>query len=201
MPLMAPIVAIVQQFVKVFRPDPKRLHVMGFSRGGYTGWRLACNDSQLFASVAIGGAGDNATLLTSPAPEATCFQNGQVPARAIDALILMGEADSHYANIVGIRNAAMATYGLTTANETLVGSSLGFFTHVRASKTGSATVEWFDHTYQVDPTGSLPTAKGHCIPGSTVPANAPLYAVACKPPTGFDWGAEVLTFFDAHHQP
>ncbi len=98
-------------------------------------------------------------------------------------------------------NAALSTYGLTAADQTVVMSGGATWTHVRAKKAGWPIIEWFDHTYETDPTGTQAAAKGHCIPGSTLPANAPQYAMACKPPTGFDWGAETLRFFTTHPMP
>lgn len=194
------LVTIAQKFADVFHVDPKRRHVAGFSRGGYTTWRLACDHSNYFASVAVGGAGIGASMLTSNTPEPTCFEGTHVPARKLDLLVMMGRTDSRYANIVAGRNAALADYGLSAASTTLVAMSTGYYQR-RTSTLGAPTVEWFDHAFETDPSGTQAGAKGHCIPGSSVPPNAPQYAVACKPPVGFDWGAEVLTFIAAHPMP
>ncbi len=197
----ANLLAIVQSFAAVFKVDPKRVHVTGFSRGGFTSWRFACDQSNLFASVAVGGAGNGATQLLGGA-EATCFENGRMPARPLDVLLLMGRTDSQYARIVTARNSALATYGLAAGDQAVVKQSGTAFTQTRASKAGKPVVEWFDHAYEIDPTtpGLYAAGKGHCVPGSAVPKTA-AYPVACKPPSGFDWGAEVLAFFDAHRKP
>lgn len=197
----AAVVAIVKTFVEVFKVDPKRVHATGFSRGGHMTWRLGCDQSNLFASIAPGGSGNASRYALSEGIEPTCFQTGRYPARPIPFLEMMGQTDSPvpYASMVAIKDAALAHYG-TTANVSTIATGAGF-TRYRAEKPGAPTVEWLDHTYETDPASSAASAKGHCIPGSTVPANAPQYNYACKGPNGFDWGAEVLAFFEAHPMP
>ena len=63
---------------------------------------------------------------------------------------------------------------------------------------GPALLEILEHSYQTVADGPEAAFKGHCIPGSTVDAYAPAYAVACAPPNAFVWGAEIVRFFDEH---
>ncbi len=196
----AAIMTIVKAFADVFHVDPKRRHVTGFSRGGFSAWRLVCSESGYFASAAIGGAGNGATLLTSPAAEPTCFENGRQPARAMDLLLLMGRTDRFYPKIVAVRDAALASYGIpSTAAFDVVNKAA--YVQRRTNKLGAPVVEWFDHAYATDPAGNEASTAGHCIPGSKLAANAPQYAIACKPTTDFDWGAAVLDFFQQHPMP
>ena len=150
----------------------------------------------------MGGAGNGAGQLTVNAPEATCFEGARVPARPLDILMLMGRTDALYPKMVSVRDNALANYTLAPSDRTVVKQSGTAYTQTRAKKLGKPVVEWFDHAYEIDAAVAplYATAKGHCIPGSTVPANA-LYPVACKPPTALDWGAEILSFFDAHPKP
>lgn len=199
----AKLLAITQTFTNVFKADPKRLHLTGFSRGGFTSWRLACDNSELFASVAVGGAGNSAVPLGSPfSTEPTCFDGNHYPTRPFDILMLMGRTDTQqYAKMTALRTSARARYGLVDQDTVDVVGAVPSLTHQRASHVGKATIEWFDHAYEVDPTNSDPYgkgAKGHCIPGSDVAKSAPLYNIACKKPNDVDWGAEVLAFFDMH---
>ena len=53
----ATLVDIVHQFASVFRVGAHKVHVTGFSRGGFVTWRLLCDHADLFASAAPGGAG------------------------------------------------------------------------------------------------------------------------------------------------
>ena len=104
--------------------------------------------------------------------------------------------------MISARDNALANYTLAPADQVIVKQGGAAYTQTRAKKPGKPVIEWFDHAYEIDPTtpGIYGTAKGHCVPGSTVPKNA-MYPAACKPPTAFDWGAEILTFFDAHPKP
>lgn len=116
--------------------------------------------------------------------------------------MLMGRTDSQYAKMIAARTNALANYTLAAGDQTVVKQSGAEYTQTRAKKAGKPVVEWFDHGYEIDPTtpGMYATAKGHCVPGSAVPKTA-AYPAACKPPTAFDLGAEILTFFDAHRKP
>lgn len=202
----AKLVAITQTFASVFKPNPARVHVTGFSRGGFAGWRLACDHSDLFASVAIGGAGNGASPLGAGpfSSEATCFEGNRYPARSIDILMLMGRTDALYNRMVSVRTNARTKYGLVDADVADVGVQTTMVSHRRATRAGKGVIEWFEHGYEVNPANGDPLgkiAKGHCIPGSSVPLSAPLYNIACRAPNAIDWGAEVLAFFAAHPKP
>jgi polyhydroxybutyrate depolymerase len=189
------LVEIVRQFARVYRVDPRRIHVTGFSRGGFVTWRLACDHSDLFASAAPAGAstgGDRG--------EPTCFSNGRAPARKIPLLLLMGRTDAAvgYRLIVAIRDAAIARYGATTSR-VLDGDAT--YTHTRWTSPDGAVIEAFDHAYETVANGPWGFAKGHCFPGSTTDPYAPQYALPCKPPNSFIWGEEVMRFFKAHPMP
>ncbi len=199
----AKVVAITRLFAKVFKADPKRIHATGFSRGGKLTWRLACDQSELFASVAPGGAGNAGTWLKINQTEPTCFTAGRSPTRKLPILFLMGRTDVPipYSTMVSIRNAAMADYGIAQGQvDTLTNTPQVL--RQRTNKPGAGLIEWFDHTYEISTTNPLFTgAKGHCIPGSPVPANAGQYTLACLGPNAFDWGAEVLAFFERTPKP
>lgn len=198
----AKVVAITRLFAKVFKADPKRVHATGFSRGAMMTWRLACDQSNLFASVAPGGAGNASTWLRQNTTESTCFTAGRSPARKLPILFLMGRTDVPipYASMVSIRNAALADYGIAQNQVTTLVNDPKYV-HARTNKPGAPIVEWLDHAYEINPVGMFSTAKGHCVPGSSVPGNAPQYAVACAGPNAFDWGAEVLAFFERTPMP
>jgi polyhydroxybutyrate depolymerase len=187
------LVAITEQFASVYRVDPKKVHVTGFSRGAFVTWRLLCDHSDLFASAAPGGAGFGGGF-----GETTCFQNGRAPTRKLPLLILMGRTDVSvgYDNLVGIRDAAVADYG-ATGPVTL--ASDASYRHDRW--TGTDVIETFDHSYETVGDGPFGDARGHCIPGSTSDPYATQYAIPCELPNTFVWGEEVMRFFRAHPMP
>jgi len=184
------LVDIVHQFANVFRVDPKKIHVTGFSRGGFVTWRLLCDHADLFASAAPGGAGDGTGF-----GEETCFSNGRAPSRHIPILFLMGRTDASvgYASMQQIRDAAIGSYGATGP---IVIDQDTTYTHNRWD-----VIETFDHAYETVSTGPWGNAKGHCIPGSTMDPFAPQYAIPCELPNSFVWGQAVIAFFEAHPLP
>lgn len=191
----ATLVAMVEQFAAVFRLDARKLHVTGFSRGGFVTWRLLCDHADLFASAAPAGAGDGSDF-----GEATCFTSGRTPARPLPILFLMGRTDQSvgYASLTKIRDAAIAAYA-TPRTPSIVAQDARY-THDRWTS-GAALLETFDHAYETLPDGPFGYARGHCIPGSTADPRAPQYAIPCVLPNAFTWGDEVMTFFLAHPMP
>ncbi|MDB4993456.1 MAG: hypothetical protein JWM74_888 [Myxococcaceae bacterium] len=188
----AALIAITKKFQSVFRVDDKKIHATGFSRGGFVNWRLLCDASDLFASVAPAAAGSG-----GPNGEVTCFAGNRAPTRKADILFLMGKTDQPvpYSSMTSIRDAAIANYGAT--NPTIVASDPKY-THNRWTNAQGVVVETFDHSYETVSPGPWASAKGHCVPGSTMDPQAPQYAVPCKLPNAFTWGDEVMKFFLAH---
>jgi pimeloyl-ACP methyl ester carboxylesterase len=190
------LVSAVQDFIQAFHVDVKRVHVTGFSRGGFVTWRLICDHSDLFASAAPGGAGDGTNF-----GEATCFSDGRTPAHPIPILFLMGLKDAAvgYPSMQTIRDAAVSTYG--ASGPTVVDSD-STYTHNRwTTSSSNLVIETFEHSYATVPDGPWASAQGHCIPGSTVDPYAPQYAIPCQLPNSFIWGQQVMQFFLAHPAP
>jgi polyhydroxybutyrate depolymerase len=192
----AELVDLVQQLAGVFRVDRKKIHVTGFSRGGFVTWRLLCDHADLFASAAPAGAGNGAAF-----SETTCFAAGRAPSRQLPILFMMGRTDASvgYSTMVTIRDAALASYGATGAPAVLAQDSN--YTHNRWTGSGGAIFETFDHAYQTVADGPWASAQGHCIAGSTMDPYAPQYAIPCQLPNAFVWGDEVMQFFLAHPMP
>jgi pimeloyl-ACP methyl ester carboxylesterase len=184
------LVTTVRQFVSAFRIDPKKIHLTGFSRGGFVTWRLLCDHADLFASAAPGAAGNGGR-------EITCFSQGRAPTRKIPISFLMGRTDHQvsYRSMVAIRDAVIARYGATGPQ--VVAQGVGY-SHNRWTSPDGAIVETLEHGYETWPNGPWGFALGHCVPGSTVDPFARQYALPCKPPNAFVWGEEVMRFFLAH---
>ncbi len=181
----AALVDIVRQFAEVFHVDAKRIHITGFSRGGFSTWRLLCDHADLFASAAPGAAGSG------------CFALGRAPSRKVPIILLMGRTDAQvtYQSMAQIRDAAIANYG---AKGPQVLAHDANYTHNRWSSADGGVVETLDHAYTTVPDGPWGFARGHCIPGSMADPRAAQYALPCKPPNAFVWGEEVVRFFQAH---
>ena len=191
----ATLVDIVGQLARVFRVDAAKVHVTGFSRGGFVTWRLLCDHADLFASAAPAGAGFGTSF-----GEATCFSQGRAPSRRLPILFMLGRTDTSvgYSTMTAIRDAAVASYGATGPTP-LAGDAS--YRHDRWTGAAGALIETFDHAYETVPDGPFASARGHCIAGSTTDPYAPQYAIPCKLPNAFVWGEEVMAFFRAHPMP
>jgi pimeloyl-ACP methyl ester carboxylesterase len=188
----ANLVDIVTQLAAVYRVDAKKIHVAGFSRGGFVTWRLLCDHADLFASAAPGGAGDGTNF-----GEETCFSDGRAPSRQIPIAFLMGRTDASvgFPSMMQIRDAAVAQYGL--AGPSTVDSDTTY-THNRYAGSGAGVIETWEHSYHTVSDGPWADAQGHCVPGSTTDPYAPQYAIPCVLPDSFVWGEQVMDFFLAH---
>jgi len=182
----------VTQVKTVFRVDDQKIHVTGFSRGGFVTWRLLCDHADLFASAAPAGAGNGAGF-----GEETCFEHGRAPSRKLPILFLMGRTDVSvgYSAMQEIRDAAIANYAATGPNVLVTDPG---YTRNRWSGPNGEWIETFDHAYETVTPGPWSSARGHCIPGSTMDPQAPQYAIPCKLPNAFVWGEKVMEFFVAH---
>ncbi|MEO8703835.1 MAG: alpha/beta fold hydrolase [Kofleriaceae bacterium] len=190
----AMLIDLVEQTRDVFRVDPRRIHVTGFSRGGFVTWRLLCDHSDLFASAAPAGAGNGQNF-----GEATCFSQNRKPARKLPILFMLGRTDASvgYASMTNIRDAAVADYGATGPVNLAMDAS---FRHDRFTGP-SGVIEVFDHAYETVANGPFGSAAGHCIAGSTTDPFAPQYAIPCVLPNSFVWGEEIVKFFQANPMP
>ena len=195
------VVRVIQKVAKVFRTDPKKNHVTGFSRGGFVAWRLLCKHADLFASVAPATAGSSPGGTCNGVSEVSCpfdaSQKDGMPSVEVPTLFLIGRTDTPVpiGCTTRIRDQAIAAWGLTTKS-TVDGDAQ--YTHARWANAKGTVLETFEHSYETVSPGPWSSAKGHCFPGSTMNPQAPQYAVPCKLPNAFTWGVEVMKFFEAH---
>ena len=148
-------------------------------------WRLACGHADVFASVAPAAAGVGLSDDTS------CFSNGGQPSRRIPILMMIGLTDQNVPvnSQKAMRDLVVSRWGLS-GPEKVSGDSN--YTHNRWVGRDGGLFELFEHRYEM-PRG----AGGHCIPGSPA-IHATQYAYACQGPNAFNWGEEVMRFFQAH---
>lgn len=195
------VVKIIQKVAEVFRTDPKKNHLTGFSRGGFVVWRLLCKNADLWASVAPATAGSGPGGTCNGVAEVSCpfdaSQPNGMPKVEVPIAFLIGRTDTPVplGCTARIRDQAIAAWGLST-KATVDGNAQ--YTHQRWSNAKGTVLETYEHSYETEPTGPWGSSKGHCFPGSTMDPFAPQYAVPCKLPNAFTWGVEVLKFFEAH---
>jgi hypothetical protein len=179
--------ATAQLFARVFHTDPKRLHFTGFSQGGMMTWRMLCKHADAWASVAPAAGGD-------------CYFNATSgrPTREVPTLFLFGTSDAlvSYSGVaVPQRNAVVS--GWAMSGPVTLAADAGY-TRVRYTSDAGTPFEMLTHQYS----GAV-VLGGHCYPGSTDPGTATgqLFTFKCNGTNGFDWGNEVLDWFDRHRKP
>ncbi|GMV39079.1 MAG: hypothetical protein AMXMBFR64_07950 [Myxococcales bacterium] len=169
--------------------DPARVHMTGFSQGGFMTWRFLCKHADLFASVAPAAACAGGGF------GACSFTGGDVPSRRVPTLFMHGTKDALVAFNCAKkqRDAVVAAWGLT---ETAVVSQDPNHLWTRWEGEG-ALFEFVQHDYKA---GS-PILGGHCYPGSAdlnggLPGQ--LFGYGCLGTNAFTWGEALMEFFIAH---
>lgn len=174
----------LQQAITAFGIDPKRVHATGYSQGGQLSWALACEHADIVASVA-------------PAEEINrvtdCWKPSALPAREIPILFAYGKRDS----IGGGYDAAtmlasdVAAAWQMMGPETIAGSEGSTYWRQRWTSSAGNVFEFISHDYTSTGVGGI--LAGHCLPmadGTTF--------VSCSAPVDYDWGREVVQFFQEH---
>jgi dienelactone hydrolase len=187
----------------VFHLDRKRIHMMGFSQGGYMTWRFICAHTDWLASAAPAAAAGAANI----SDEVGCnFTGTDEPKGELDILYMHGHKDAlvDFANAMVLRDAVIAVYD---AKKHEVVASDASFTRTRYTSAHGARFEFIEHDYASDSAVGVPplgvAIEGHCYPGSTdhdITEDGQLMAFGCVQPNAFSWGEEALHFFQAHPQ-
>jgi polyhydroxybutyrate depolymerase len=200
------IFAFMQQTAQAFHLDPKRLHITGFSQGGYMSWRFICQHSDWLASAAPAAAAGQPLISI----ETPCEFNGPAgPVHEIPILYMHGTLDGLVAfqNGLAQKDAVIKRYAV--GNEQIVSQSAAH-RWTRYTNASGALFEFIQHDYTTDAAVGVPpfgvAIKGHCYPGSTdFVATEPgqLMAFGCKTPSpsAFTWGEVVIQFFIDHPKP
>jgi poly(3-hydroxybutyrate) depolymerase len=185
--------AFVQLAVDTLQVDRKRVHMTGFSEGGYMTYRFLCDHADYFASVApAAGAG-----CSFGNPDGGMWFSTGVPARQIPVLAVNGTKDT-LVSFTGIavpqRDQVVAGWHMDSGQ---VVAMDGTFVRTRYTSPSGNVFEFIQHDYSSVQTLTM----GHCIPGSKdLDGGEPgqVFGFACQPPNSFVWGDEVMKFFLAH---
>lgn len=169
---------------RVFRVDPRRVHVSGFGHGADMAQWFMCNHSTLIASAAA---------LSNTRPSAECFVASWQP--RVPYLYMHGALDM----ITPIERARAMQTALV-AQLRLVSeapfASDPLYTRQRWHDSAGMALEWIEHQY------TRPTLGGYCIPGgvdSLGGGNNLLFtATSCTTEGTLRWGDLVLQWFQAH---
>jgi polyhydroxybutyrate depolymerase len=185
--------------------DPRRVHVAGFSQGGAMTWRLICKHSDVIASAAPVAAADGSSWTATPPYVLDCpFTILSSPPAEIPLLQMHGKNDAvvPFAKGIDQRDAVIERWQMQEIETVSTDAQ-----HIwkRYSNANGTVYEFVQHEYAVTPPLVMVVFGGHCMPGgtdvNTNPSPGQTMFFGCAPPTAFDWGEEIVKFFEAHPKP
>jgi poly(3-hydroxybutyrate) depolymerase len=208
---------ILNDVIQALHADTNRVHMTGFSEGGYMTWRWLCEHSELLASVAPAAAAWGCAVLANAGltpPEIGCEMTGSsVPARNIPVLYMQGMQDGLVDPTCAdtwVRERALTALHVDAG--TVIAGDPAFetaqYVRTRYLDPDGVPFEYIQHQYSTDSAFLGVGIVGHCYPGSTDLTVTPpaqtvippdqLMAFGCKDRCEFTWGQEVVRFFMAH---
>jgi predicted esterase len=189
----AKVLDFLDRVERAFHTDAARVHMTGFSQGGFMTWRFLCAHAERFGSVAPLAA-------CTPGLFAGCaFTGAELPAARVPILYghgLQDEIVDYDGCAESQRAAVIAAWGLAS---TEIVSSDDRHTWTRYRGPDGAILETIVHDYEA----SSFILSGHCLPGGMDAGDEPgqLFSYACEGPNAFRWGEVVMQFFLAHPRP
>jgi pimeloyl-ACP methyl ester carboxylesterase len=179
-----PMFDFLQQVIVAFGIDPKRVHSTGYSQGAQISWALGCEHAEVLASIA-------------PAEEinrvSDCWQQGKLPSRELSILYAYGKQDTiggGYDAATSLANDIASAWKMS-GPETIAGSEGSNYWRQRWTTAKGTAFEFISHNYTSIGVGGI--LAGHCLPMSSGTT-----FVNCLTPVDYDWGQEVVRFFQAH---
>lgn len=177
----AQVLAIIHRLRRVWHLMDERIHMTGYSQGGFMTWRFLCAHADLFGSVAPIAAGSG-----------TCF-DGETPAEQVDVLYGHGTTDGlvDFATAERTRELIIDRWALSPSETVSQDDDHEWTRYTNDDGTLFEFVEWDWETSLVF--GAQPL-RGHCFPGSD-------QFVGCGTDNAFHWGEEITRFFLEHPRP
>lgn len=181
--------AVLDKVIAAYHVNPKRVHVTGFSQGGFTTlWFLQHKNAVLASAAPVAGA------LEQP----TWADDSWQP--RVPMLIMNGRTDS--ASQIANSDMMVEAFvqGLGLSGGTQIAGDAGY-TWKQWSGAGGMELGYIVHEY-----GGQAVLAGHCIPGGIDVAGAPnnlgLNATTCTTGAPYlPWGDTVLQWFIDHPKP
>ncbi len=182
--------SFMQQVIARWDVDQNRVHMTGFSQGGYMTWRFICKHADVLASAAPAAAAQGCIDAN-----VGCVLEPGKPSTQVDILYMHGRDDAivSYNCAEPQRDSVVNSFGMG-APEVVAGDDKYEWT--RYTSPQATTFEFIAHRYK----SSQFLLKGHCFPGSDDDGDEPgqLFSFKCNDQTAFNWGEEVIKFFMAH---
>jgi polyhydroxybutyrate depolymerase len=195
---------ILTNVIQAFHADQKRIHIMGFSEGGFMSWRWLCGHSDILASAAPAAAGWDCTVLKIT-PEIGCqFSGSDVPARNIPILYMQGHKDQLMNPECVFQWLSSNVYPFLKLDAGTGIAGDANFDRTRFLDPNGVPFELITHQYSTDAQFFGVAVGGHCYPGSTdltITLPGQLMGFGCKDQCAFTWGEEAIKFFVAHPMP
>jgi hypothetical protein len=192
---------ILTDVTQAFHADPRRIHMMGFSEGGFMTWRFICGHSDLLASAAPAAAGYNCTVLPITQEVGCQFSGMDAPTKNIPILYMQGTEDKLMnpdCVFSWLQGSVYPTLKLD-AGQQIAGDTT--YERTRFLTPDAVPFELIRHHYTTDASSFGVPVGGHCYPGSTdFTATLPgqLMGFGCKDQCSFTWAEEAVRFFMAH---
>lgn len=193
----ARVLAFVERMIAAWPIDRRRVHLTGFSQGGYMSWRFVCMhpEVEVFASIAPAAAAWGRDCVDNPLIVATgCLLDAA--SREIDILYMHGVDDG----LVPIscsgeqRQSLFEAFDMHGDPTPIAGDDS--YTWVQYRNDRGTVFEYIEHRY------SAPNLilRGHCYPGSRDSGAAPgqLFSFACEGTQALWWGEAAVRFFLEH---
>jgi poly(3-hydroxybutyrate) depolymerase len=183
------VLALTARVMAVFSVDRRRVHITGFSQGGYMTWRMLCRQPNLFASFAPLAASVQNELRDEESTDPPCVDSTTTLLAPRPVLYAHGTADAlvYFPHAEEAFETLRMAWGLTEQETLDAGEQ---YEVVRYSGDGPAVIEMMRHDLRTDYEDEIFGAwEGHCFPGSDEP-------MGCG--AGPAWGEAVLRFFEDH---
>ena len=177
----------VELAARAFSIDRDRVHMTGFSQGGFMSWRMLCDHADVFASVAPAAACGSLFRHCS-------FSGDERPAREIPVLYIHGRRDNIVSGCYGEqRDGVVSGWSMTPDSVVSMDSD---YTWTRYTSASGNVFEYIEHGYSAYSS----ILGGHCMPGSPDIGSSRFgtSGFGCEQPAPFDWGEAVIAFFEAH---